>query len=105
MVALHPAEFAGGAEPPDGGPGWEFGGDLWPRNPRLTVDPGALAFVGLWQWCAGGGMGPTLLPDPGGVLQQAAKNLDGLTECAAQAARFPVQPYERAARRQAEGDD
>lgn len=76
LIALEPAGFQGGARPADGGPGFYVGDELYRTNPRLLLTDGDWSMVRLWRLWRGGGMGVGLLPEPGGVFDQAAVMLD-----------------------------
>ena len=76
LIALEPAGFQGGARPPDGGAGWVVGEEEFGTNPRLLLTDGDWAMVRLWRCWRGGGMGGGILPERGGVFDQAAVMLD-----------------------------
>jgi hypothetical protein len=65
-----PAAFAGGLRPMDGGD-YLCAGTQWRRNPRLVIRPIIFHIVRLWNRSRGE-MGPSHLPDAGGVNDQAA---------------------------------
>lgn len=77
--ALRPADFAGGPDAPDG-KGWILGNDTYDTNPRLLIGPGERAMIRLWRAARGhygnGLGGGIVLPEAGGLLDQAAILLD-----------------------------
>ena len=78
MIALHPADFAGGAKAPDGS-GWQIGDDFYATNPRLYQTDGDRAMVRLWSYFRGGGMGgPSFLPST--MQRESALMLDAFAE-------------------------
>jgi hypothetical protein len=77
-VAYLSDEFAGGLYPEDGGPGWEIEGDLYETNPKYQVPPYAATMLTLFQACTDGDGNYTVLPEAGGVMDQAAIMFDAL---------------------------
>ncbi len=69
-VSLKPEEFDCGPDPPDGGPGWELFGELYPQNPKMEVQDGDFEMVRLWSLYRPGMTGVGHLPDAGGTLDQ-----------------------------------
>lgn len=69
----HPETFAFGAEAPDGS-AWLLFGEQHKRNPRLELEPSDLHMVSLWNLYRDGH-----LPEAGGVLDQAAINLEAFS--------------------------
>lgn len=68
-------------------------GERHPTNPRLGLDDNAFEMVRLWRLYQGGmvsGWAPGWLPDPGGVLDQAAVLLDAFAVMSA--AEAALQP-------------
>lgn len=57
--------------PPDGGPGWQIGDDLYPTNPRHLIDDELRDVVRLWDLYRSGMGGAGHLPDTGGTAEQA----------------------------------
>jgi hypothetical protein len=51
-------------------------GEEWDLNPALTVGEEWFDLLRLWRVCRGGMSGTTLLPDAGGVNDQAAWLID-----------------------------
>ncbi len=68
--------------PPDGGPGWEILGEVYPANPRLGLPAWCWDMVRLWRLFATG-MGTGFLPDPGGLMDQPCTMLDAFALMAA----------------------
>lgn len=85
---MRPEAYRGGATAPDGS-AWELFGERYPTNPRLGLDDNAFEMVRLWRLYQGG-MAPGWLPDPGGVLDQAAILLDAFAVMSA--AEAALQP-------------
>lgn len=87
-MAVEPKSYGQGERAPDGS-GWELFGEFYPTNPRYLIGPEEWAMVRLWQAWRGGGMGsPGHLPEPGGILDQAAKMLDAFAVMNAAAAEI-----------------
>ena len=89
MLALHPADFAGGAAAPDGSC-WIIGEDEYTRNPRLTVPPGVREMVRLYQYFRGGMGGSGYLPSD--IDRQSVLTLDGFDVIAAAFREFDKKP-------------
>jgi hypothetical protein len=69
--------------------GWLVGGRVYEHNPRRLLTPADHAMVRVWLACRPSGMGGArLLPDAGGVLDQAAVMLDALGIMDDEAARL-----------------
>jgi hypothetical protein len=92
MIALHPADFAGGAKSPDGSP-WVIGEDEYTTNPRLLQTEGDHAMVRLWSYFRGGGMGAGWLPTQ--IGPQSALMLDAFDVMTAAYREFTAKPEER----------
>jgi hypothetical protein len=78
-VAYLSDEFAGGMYPEDGGPGWELEGDFYETNPKYHVPAYAATMLTLFSACADGDGNLLILPEAGGLLDQAAIMVDALT--------------------------
>lgn len=69
-VVLFPESFSCGDTPPDNGEGWEICGEIYKTNPKNLLEPQIFDMVTLWR-AYQGGMGSGILPDGGGLLDQA----------------------------------
>ncbi len=76
-VALFPESYDCGDDPPDGGPGWQIAGIVYPKNPKRLLEGWEREMLQIWRLWQGG-FGPGHLPDSGGSLDQAAIMLDAL---------------------------
>lgn len=72
-VALRPGDFAVELAPGDT---WTVLGQVYERNPRSMVPAGLWDVIRTWMRCRGGEFGGGLLPDGGGVNDQAAWLMD-----------------------------
>jgi len=90
-----PVEFASDDATPDGG-GWIIHGRVFAENPRRLVREPEREMVRIWAFTRTGGFGGArLLPDRGGIMDQAAVMLDALNVMDDQAAELTPKPQHR----------
>jgi hypothetical protein len=81
-VALRPAEYDFGAEPPDGS-AWELFGERYETNPKLLLGDSERAMLSIWSLYRQGH-----LPEAGGIMCQAAVMVEALQAMDAAAAKI-----------------
>jgi hypothetical protein len=75
---MRPSDFARDDATAQGG-GWLVGTTVFPENPKRLLGVAEHEMVRVWIACRPGGMGGSrLLPDRGGILDQAAVMLDAI---------------------------
>lgn len=67
---------------------WSLYGVEYAENPRFTTPRVFVHIVRLWRRCSGGMGGTPVLPEPGGVNQQAAWLMTAFTILDAEEARL-----------------
>src|SRR5690606_493137 len=87
-IGLKPSHFEGGADPADGGPGWELLGELYPINPRHLLDELTVEAPRISCSCRSPTGGLSHLPEPGGLLDQSSWLMDAFAAMDAAAAEL-----------------
>ena len=87
-VAMRPADFARDDATALEQGGWLIGTRIFKQNPRKLITQAEQEMVRIWLACRPGGIGGArLLPDRGGVWDQAATMTDALSIMDDEAAR------------------